>query len=90
MKIKIIGSNSSNRMKLQKNVMKVIESLEKNIDVEILDSEKEISKYGVTNTPGLVINEKLVSQGKVINEKEIKHLYQVLIANIQKSKIQEE
>lgn len=78
MKIKIIGSNSSNRMKLQKNVMKVIESLEKNIDVEILDSEKEISKYGVTNTPGLVINEKLVSQGKVINEKEIKNFIRIL------------
>ena len=78
MKIKIIGSNSSNRMKLQKNVMKVIESLEKNIDVEILDSEKEISKYGVTNTPGLVINEKLVSQGKVINENEIKNFIRIL------------
>ena len=78
MKIKIIGSNSRNRMKLQKNVMKVIESLEKNIDVEILDSEKEISKYGVTNTPGLVINEKLVSQGKVINEKEIKNFIRIL------------
>ena len=78
MKIKIIGSNSSNRMKLQKNVMKVIESLEKNIDVEILDSEKEISKYGVTNTPGLVINEKHVSQGKVINEKEIKNFIRIL------------
>lgn len=65
-------------MKLQKNVMKVIESLEKNIDVEILDSEKEISKYGVTNTPGLVINEKLVSQGKVINEKEIKNFIRIL------------
>ncbi len=78
MKIKIIGGNSSNRMKLQKNVMKVVESLEKNIDVEILDSEKEISKYSVTNTPGLVINEKLVSQGKVINEKEIKNFIRIL------------
>lgn len=78
MKIKIIGGNSSNRMKLQKNVMKVVESLEKNIDVEILDSEKEISKYSVTNTPGLVINEKLVSQGKLINEKEIKNFIRIL------------
>lgn len=78
MKIKIIGGNSSNRMKLQKNVMKVVESLEKNIDVEILDSEKEISKYSVTNTPGIVINEKLVSQGKVINEKEIKNFIRIL------------
>ena len=45
MKIKIIGSNSSNRKKKKKNVMKVIESLEKNIDIEILDSAKDILNY---------------------------------------------
>lgn len=78
MKIKIIGSNSSNRMKLLKNVTKTIENMKGKIEVELLEDEKYLNKYGITNAPGLVIEDKLVSQGKVINEREIKNFIKIL------------
>ena len=78
MEIKIIGKNSSNRMKLLKNISKVTANGKGNIEVTLLEDEKYLSKYGISNTPALVINDKVVSQGKVLSEKEITHYIKLL------------
>jgi protein-disulfide isomerase len=72
MKIKVIGTNSSNRIKLIKNIKKATEN---NIDIELVEKD---NKYNITNTPALVINDKIISQGKVLNEREIKKFIEVL------------
>ena len=78
MEIKIIGKNSSNRMKLLKNISKVTANGKGNIEVTLLEDEKYLSKYGISNTPAVVINDKVVSQGKVLSEKEITHYIKLL------------
>ena len=78
MEIKVIGKNSSNRMKLLKNISKVTANGKGNIEVTLLEDEKYLSKYGISNTPALVINDKVVSQGKVLSEKEITHYIKLL------------
>ncbi len=78
MEIKIIGKNSSNRMKLMKNIERVSSNIEEKIDIILLEDEKFLDKYNVTNSPALVIAEKVVSQGKVLNEKEIKNYIRLL------------
>ena len=78
MEIKIIGKNSSNRTKLLKNISKVTANGKGNIEVTLLEDEKYLSKYGISNTPALVINDKVVSQGKVLSEKEITHYIKLL------------
>jgi protein-disulfide isomerase len=72
MKIKVIGTNSSNRIKLIKNIKKATDN---NIDIELVEKD---NKYNITNTPALVINDKIISQGKVLNEREIKKFIEVL------------
>ena len=74
MDIKIIGSNCSNGIKLYKMATRAIEEQNQDIMIEKKDDKKSIEKYGVKNTPGLVINEKLVSQGKVLTTREISKL----------------
>ena len=69
MEIKIIGKNSSNRMKLMKNIERASSNIEEKIDITLLDDEKYLNKYNITNSPALVIADKVVSQGKVLNEK---------------------
>ena len=71
MEIKIIGQESSNRMKLLKNVGKAMEKIRGKISVSLLEEDEDARKYNVSNVPALVINEKVISQGKVLNEKEI-------------------
>lgn len=44
-----------------------------NIKVEEVDSKKQ-TKYGISNIPGLVINGKKISEGKVLTVREIKKL----------------
>ena len=68
MDIKIIGYNCSNGMKLKKNISKINEY---KINLELLEGDEYLNKYNIKNIPGLIINEKKVSEGKVLNDKEI-------------------
>ena len=76
MKVKIIGSNCKNGMQLYKMTTRAIESVGGDVQVEKLDDQNAIEIYGVKNVPGLVINEKLVSQGKVLTQREISKILQ--------------
>lgn len=78
MEIKIIGHESSNRMKLIKNVGKAMEKIKGKISVSLLEEEMDAKKYNVSNVPALIINEKVISQGKVLNEKEIANFIRIL------------
>lgn len=78
MEIKVLGKNSSNRMKLLKNIEKGTSNEKGNIEVTLLEDEKYLSKYGISNTPALVINDKVISQGKILTEKEINHYLKIL------------
>ena len=72
MEIKVIGTNSSNRLKLIKNIKKATDN---KINIQLLEKD---NKYNITNTPALIINDQLISQGKVLNEREIKKFIEVL------------
>ena len=72
MEIKVIGTNSSNRLKLIKNIKKATDN---NIDIKLVEKD---NRYNITNTPALVINDKIISQGKILNEREIKKFIEVL------------
>ena len=65
MNIKIVGFNCSNGIKLKKNISKISDC---EIDLELLDGEEYLNKYNIKNIPGLIINEKKVSEGKVLND----------------------
>ena len=51
MEIKMIGKNSSNRMKLLKNVEKALETKENICNIQILEDDKYKQIYHVANTP---------------------------------------
>ena len=78
MNVKIIGSESSNRIKLLKNLNKAIDSLKMHVTPTIEEDERSIKNYNITNTPTLIINDKVISQGKVLTEKEIVKFLKVL------------
>lgn len=72
MEIKVIGKNSSNRIKLLKNINKVQKDVDDNLVIEILEDDESIKKYKNTATPILMINNKIVSNGKILTDREIK------------------
>lgn len=69
--IKIIGSNCSNGIKLKKLLLKVANNYDGDVEIEFKDDQESMRKYNVKNIPGLVINGKKISEGKVPNDREI-------------------
>lgn len=71
MNIKIIGSNCSNGIKLKKMLLKAINNIDNDVKVELKDDQESLKKYNIKNIPGLVINGKKYSEGKVLSDREI-------------------
>ena len=78
MEIKVIGENSSNRIKLLKNIGKAVKKADDNFEIILLEEKEVKDKYRITNTPSLIINEKIISQGKVLSDREILNYIRVL------------
>ena len=73
-RIKILGTGCANCIKLEENTKIALEELGIEECVGHITDFAEIAKYGVMSTPGLVVDEKVVSYGKVLKPEEIKEL----------------
>ena len=73
MDLKVIGADCSNGMKIIKNLNKVERELNIPLNIEkISSSEKE--KYNVRVIPTLIIENKIVSEGNVMHERNLKNI----------------
>lgn len=77
MKIKILGSGCSKCAKVMDTVKEIIQENNLDATVEKVEDMKEIMGYGVMATPGIVIDEKVVSAGTVPSKKKIKKMLNV-------------
>lgn len=78
-KIKILGSGCAKCMKLEESTRSALKDLNISCDIEHITNFSEIASYGVMSTPALVFDNKVVSYGKVLSEKEIKKILEKLI-----------
>ncbi len=69
--IKILGSGCANCKRLEQITRKVIEEMELQAEVIKVTDYNDILKYNIISTPGLVINEKVVSSGRIPTPAEV-------------------
>jgi small redox-active disulfide protein 2 len=69
--IKVLGSGCANCKRLEAVTCKVVEDLKLEAEVVKVADYADIMKYPILSTPGLVVNEKLVSAGRIPSEAEI-------------------
>jgi small redox-active disulfide protein 2 len=69
--IKILGTGCANCKRLEGTTRDVVETMDLEVEIVKVTSYPEIMSYGVLSTPGLVINEELVSQGRIPTQAEI-------------------
>lgn len=69
--IKILGTGCAKCEALEKKVRNVLEKNDITAEVEKVTDIKRIMNYGVLMTPGLVINEKVMSFGSIPPENQI-------------------
>lgn len=78
MNIKILGTGCKNCTNLTDNVKKALLNLNIEANIEKVTDMAEISSYGIMSTPGLVIDGKVVSYGKVLKPEEIEKIIEKL------------
>jgi small redox-active disulfide protein 2 len=73
-KIEILGTGCQKCVKLAKNAEEAVKGGGDEYEIEKITDLKKIMSYGVMMTPGLVVDGKVVSVGKVLSPDEIKKL----------------
>ena len=74
MNIKILGTGCPKCKKLEENTRIAIKELGSDALVEKVTDLEQIMDYGVMITPALVIDDKVVSSGKLLSTADIKAL----------------
>lgn len=71
MVIKVLGSGCKNCVSLKENTEAALKDLGLEAEIIKVEDMKDIVSYGVMQTPALVIDEKVISFGKVLKTKDI-------------------
>ncbi|MBN1119731.1 MAG: TM0996/MTH895 family glutaredoxin-like protein [Anaerolineae bacterium] len=74
--IKVLGPGCANCKRLEQHARMALEQLGIEASIEHVTDVSKFVDYGLMSTPGLVINEKLVSSGKVLAPNSIVTLIQ--------------
>ena len=75
--IKILGSGCKKCVTLTENTKTALEKLGQQAEVVKITDFAEIAAHGVMSTPALVIDDKVVSVGKVLTAGEVEALLQL-------------
>lgn len=69
--IKVLGAGCKSCHQMYENTKQAVQNSGLNIEVEYITDMDKVMQYGAMSMPVLVVNEKIVSVGKVLKPKEI-------------------
>ncbi len=76
--IKVLGAGCASCHQQYENAKSAVRNIGLDIEVEYITDMAKIMEYGVMSMPALVVNEKVVSTGKVMKSTEVEKLLQNL------------
>jgi small redox-active disulfide protein 2 len=71
-RVKVLGSGCKKCVSLEDNVKIALNDMNKEVEIAHITDMATIAGYGVMSTPALVVDEKVVSMGKVLTAEELK------------------
>ncbi|HAV19902.1 MAG TPA: redox-active disulfide protein 2 [Firmicutes bacterium] len=71
MTIKVLGSGCNNCKKLLENVQAAVAELKLDATIEYVTDFAKIAASGLMRTPGLIVDNKIVSAGRVLSKSEV-------------------
>jgi small redox-active disulfide protein 2 len=69
--VKVLGSGCANCKRLEERVRKVVADYNLEAEVEKITDYGQMMRWNLMQTPGLVVNDVLVSAGRIPDEAEI-------------------
>lgn len=77
--IRVLGPGCKNCHTLEKNTLEAVKDLGLEATISHITDFAEIAKYGIMSTPGLWIDGKVVSYGKVLSKDDIKRILEKIV-----------
>lgn len=72
--VKVLGAGCASCHKQYENAKEAVKALGLSVEVEYVTDLAKVTEYGVMRMPAIVVNEKVVSMGKVLNVSDVKKL----------------
>lgn len=72
--IKVLGAGCKSCHEMYENTRKAVKNAGIDVEVEYVTDMEKIMAYGIMSMPGLVVNEKVVSAGKVLKAADVEKL----------------
>ncbi|MGN0539533.1 MAG: thioredoxin family protein [Candidatus Fimenecus sp.] len=72
--IKVLGAGCKSCREMFENTKQAVNTMGLGTEVEYITDMQKVMEYGVMSMPALVVNEKVVSQGKVLKSADIAKL----------------
>jgi small redox-active disulfide protein 2 len=72
--IKVLGAGCKSCHEQYENVKDAVKSMGLSVEVEYITDMQKVMEYGVMSMPAIVVNEKVVSMGKVLKSSDIEKL----------------
>lgn len=72
--VKVLGAGCKSCHEQYENAKEAVKTMGLSVDVEYITDMQKIMEYGVMRMPALVVNDKVVSQGKVLKPADVEKL----------------
>lgn len=72
--IKVLGAGCKSCREQYENARKAVEEMGLSVEVEYITDMEKVMAYGVMSMPAIVVNEKVVSMGKVLKAADVEKL----------------
>ena len=76
--IKVLGAGCKSCHEQYENAKKAVANMNLNAEVEYITDIEKVMSYGVMSMPAIVVNEKVVSMGKVLKAAQVEELLKKL------------
>ena len=72
--IKVLGAGCKSCHELYENAKEAVKAMGLSVEVEYITDMQKVMEYGVMSMPAVVVNEKVVSTGKVLKAADVEKL----------------
>ena len=74
--VKVLGAGCKTSPAQYENAKAAVQALGLNVEVEYITDMEKVMEYGVMSMPAIVVNDKVVSMGKLLKAAEVEKLLQ--------------
>ena len=72
--VKVLGAGCKSCHEQYENAQAAVKALDLDVEVEYITDMEKVMAYGVMSMPAIVVNEKVVSMGKVLKAQDVEKL----------------